>query len=817
MPILSLRAGRRDWGSSFFRTQSIPIRAAIPPSAHSTPLPTSSSSVDVADAPEVGPDIKEILLKRSVRIVGAAGIAAVLATAHRSGRSTRRSPPARRWRSRRSSTRPSTSTAGSTTATRASTRWHVPGDGITHFHGDHNMTCEGPTTVRDVAFGGNRRPARLLAAVLALRPRRRPGQGSLMTGVDTLGYNIAWFSPKPMFTNVTKVCWDINVTQMSRRKWTQVLFVGRCRRDPLPGGHGRPDRGRRRHARGTGGFDLGYTSPDFRDTDGAEHRDPPAGRHARRVQDHWTAIADVVPEPGHVDDAEFDGPGNMLQRRSPTRRPGSSTACRTSPNNVVRLTQADADAAHGSFDMAGQIPQHPVRVVFQDDNYDPAEGRAYNPNVMTWHWDNIQVFTGDGAPATTAAADDGTADDGAAHHRRRRPPRAHDRGTHDRGTARPRRPPPPRRRPQRRPPPHPTTAAPTTAAPTTAAPTTAAPTTVAPTTAPTTAAPTTAAPTTGAHHRRAHHRGADHAAPTTAAPTTAAPTTAAPTTVRRPPRHPPPRAPTTAAPTTAAPTTAAPTTAAPTTAAPPRPQQPPPPHRRPPRPPVAERQFCPRRLEPAAAPNITITGGPAQTTTERDAVITFDIADFAPTQEFSGAESVTFTCSLDGGDGRVCTSPARYVALDLGEHEVVVKAADSVTGAVGSARYRWTIVAATDRSLTNRSKQVTPVDVGRIEASPQSWPGRSGGRRERPVHPHALRRAPGRAANPAERGHPQHHRRPQHRARHDRAHADCDRAPDGRRRLQAPPPIRLTFGPGVSLPSPRHRGDGRLQDRRSPR
>ncbi len=78
-------------------------------------------------------------------------------------------------------------------------------------------------------------------------------------------------------------------------------------------------------------------------------------------------------------------------------------------------------------------------------------------------------------------------------------------------------------------------------------------------------------------------------------------------------------------------------------------------------------------------------------------MITFDVADFAPTQEFSGAESVTFTCSLDGGDGRVCTSPARYVALNLGEHEVVVKAADSVTGAVGSARYRWTIVEGTNK------------------------------------------------------------------------------------------------------------------------
>jgi hypothetical protein len=124
----------------------------------------------------------------------------------------------------------------------------------------------------------------------------------------------------------------------------------------------------------------------------------------------------------------------------------------------------------------------------------------------------------------------------------------------------------------------------------------------------------------------------------------------------------------------------------------------------------------PPPIEPAPAPDITITGGPAQTTTERDAVITFDVSDLAPTQEFSATGTFTFTCSLDGEDGRVCTSPARYVALELGEHEVVIRGADSVTGAVGSARYRWTIVESTDRSLTNRSNPLTPVDVGRIGA-----------------------------------------------------------------------------------------------------
>ena len=216
----------------------------------------------------------------------------------------------------------------------------------------------------------------------------------------------------------------------------------------------------------------------------------------------------------------------------------------------------DTERTRVTFDMPGQIPQHPVRVVFQDDNYDAAEGRR--PTTRTWSPGT--GTTSRSSPVTgrrpLPPRRPRTAHDCCGHHRpqpSRRRPRAHHRSAHDAA---------------------PTTAAPTTAAPTTAAPTTAAPdhrtpttaaprpprppphaTTVAPTTAPTTAAPTTAAPrpTTAAHHDRRrppqrprpqrHHR-----PPTTAAPTTAAPTTAAPTTT----------APTTAAPTTAAPTTAAP-------------------------------------------------------------------------------------------------------------------------------------------------------------------------------------------------------------------------------------------------------------------
>jgi hypothetical protein len=55
--------------------------------------------------------------------------------------------------------------------------------------------------------------------------------------------------------------------------------------------------------------------------------------------------------------------------------------------------------------MAGQIPSDARRVVFEDDNYNPPKDEKYDANVLTWHWDNIQVFTDDGTgPAPTTVA-----------------------------------------------------------------------------------------------------------------------------------------------------------------------------------------------------------------------------------------------------------------------------------------------------------------------------------------------------------------------------------------------------------------------------
>jgi len=262
-------------------------------------------------------------------------------------------------------------------------------------HGDHNMACMGPTTLRDVVLGGSPIYNQLF---WHCAPTGDPSSGHVMTGIDTTGYNIAWFSPKPTFTAVSKVCWDINMTELSHRKWTQVLFVGQA--DAVRYPDGQTINGPQWKARGTGGFDLGYVSPDFQfpalngPTSGIE---PQGGTLAGvKVQENAPSW--------FQNQTNWTFRGFGLALNGITDKAARYTQCvENQPNNIVRFTQ-NTPGAPRTFDMPGQIPQAPVRVVFQDDNYDPIKGDAYNRDNMTWHWDNIQIFTEGSAPPTTTTA-----------------------------------------------------------------------------------------------------------------------------------------------------------------------------------------------------------------------------------------------------------------------------------------------------------------------------------------------------------------------------------------------------------------------------
>ena len=271
--------------------------------------------------------------------------------------------------------------------------WNFP-DGIGSYQGDHSAAdpCSDPYTSRTISLSGTGTTADVEQPFYWCAPSG-PASGHLMTAVNTVGYNIAWFSPKDAFSGIQKVCWDINETELSHRKWTQVVFVDAADAVKYPAGTPTyPDDGG--YARGSGGFDLGYTSPEFSDPNGPTTRildgdGSQAGFKTQTGSVEWWQGGDFISH----DYSQLTGITDKATRY---------TSCLEQQSGGVRLPRATPGGVQ-TFDIPGaQIPQDARRVVFEDDNYDPPKDTvAYSPDRLTWHWDNIQVFTAGGVPPST--------------------------------------------------------------------------------------------------------------------------------------------------------------------------------------------------------------------------------------------------------------------------------------------------------------------------------------------------------------------------------------------------------------------------------
>jgi hypothetical protein len=84
----------------------------------------------------------------------------------------------------------------------------------------------------------------------------------------------------------------------------------------------------------------------------------------------------------------------------------------------------------------------------------------------------------------------------------------------------------------------------------------------------------------------------------------------------------------------------------------------------------------------AEPPSVTITDGPAATTTSTDATFVFE----------AGADSTRVLCTLDGGAIEDCLSPTTYTELEPGSHTFTVIAMGQ-GGVFASDVYSWTIEA----------------------------------------------------------------------------------------------------------------------------
>jgi hypothetical protein len=286
---------------------------------------------------------------------------------------------------------------------------NVPGaGGVFPLHGDHDMSCGGPTTVRDVTVTGEQWTGSNFPNInfdqlfWFCAPGGDPAKGHMMTAITTLGYNLLWFSPKPEFTGITKVCWDINETTQGG-KWTEVQFVDHADATRYPtGSHLTGPNAAAATARGTGGFDLGYTEPNFRPeaTGGDSVVGPNTGLQPRsgnlaglridagtvfswfQGQDTFTATG--VGWPGLLPNQGGNG-GPITDKAA-----RYTTCIENMPANQIQITNNRPDGPR-AYTIPGQIPQDARRVVFHDSEYDGPKRGGYSPTNLTWHWDNIQI------------------------------------------------------------------------------------------------------------------------------------------------------------------------------------------------------------------------------------------------------------------------------------------------------------------------------------------------------------------------------------------------------------------------------------------
>jgi hypothetical protein len=233
------------------------------------------------------------------------------------------------------------------------------------WHADHGMSCENPNTSNRTIHLTSQQQAGE-AAYYYCAPDGNADKAHVMTTVNTEGYVTVWFSPKPTFRNVSKVCWDQNITDLGGGKWTVVNLL-------TP-------------AEYTGKTDLGYTSPDFPGNGGPTSPQGPAANGVKVFRGTMNS---------YTNKQFHDGARGVTVSDKAARY---KHCVIDNGNGTLTTTIAQPNGTTVSRTVIGNIPDGDIRVQFGDDNYNPdkhfdTKGAAPNSTgLYTWHWDNIQIY-----------------------------------------------------------------------------------------------------------------------------------------------------------------------------------------------------------------------------------------------------------------------------------------------------------------------------------------------------------------------------------------------------------------------------------------
>lgn len=247
---------------------------------------------------------------------------------------------------------------------------------------DHNDACDPPPTERHIHGGGIHSGDNPDHLFFWCAPGGDPAKGHIMSTVLTGGVVDLSFSPRQVFTDPRQVCWDVNTTWLSSRKWVNVLVVPAAavtdnggRLDFLTDN----DMGLAAQA----GLLIDSEAPGtvrvkefFGHVEVQVHT--PGGHHA--IYGSFLRDVDKATRYRHCLTDNGDGTLHIYVDRPNANLCGG-------PPSIYPCQDVNTT-------FPGRFPAGPIRVIFQDTLYDAPKGEVLpelEGNFNTWHWDNIII------------------------------------------------------------------------------------------------------------------------------------------------------------------------------------------------------------------------------------------------------------------------------------------------------------------------------------------------------------------------------------------------------------------------------------------
>lgn len=195
--------------------------------------------------------------------------------------------------------------------------------------------------------------------------------GRLFTSIgDTSNYSIGAFSPDQTFEDISEVRWEVNISNLGNRQWTEVALVPA--NTPL---------------------DATPCAIEWISDCPNSHDDIGSIGVTFSNQEMGINLG-VAGEELAVDGVDWKSSFPDEQALVPLD-PGDTPVLREhylrqEDGEVVFGIERD-DGSFAEISTPGSFPDGPLKVVFSDHNFTPLKSESISPNTFTWHWDNIEI------------------------------------------------------------------------------------------------------------------------------------------------------------------------------------------------------------------------------------------------------------------------------------------------------------------------------------------------------------------------------------------------------------------------------------------